>query len=402
VSGAEVTTVQAPDRRFDPAITGRGRPRVALAFGPIPSRRLGRSLGINNIPPKICSYGCVYCQVGATPSPQLEPRPIYPPEELARAVARHVERVREPIDYLTFVPDGEPTLDANLGRAIELLRPLEIPIAVISNGSLAWRQEVREALRAADWVSVKVDAADEATWRRVNRPPDVLTLATVLQGIRALTDGFPGRVVAETMLVEGMNDDIGSVTAVADFLRDAGIRTAYVSIPTRPPAEPRVHGPDEAVVARAHEILAERLPQVEYLIGYEGEAFAASGDPRADLLSISAVHPLRESAVRDLLRRSGSEWSVVQRLVDEGLLRSVEHEGLRFYVRRFHRPRWAGVDRATLLWGPATGGGREDRDLERKLDQDALGARPAAAPPPRSRPALSAGVEDRRRGLPGV
>jgi wyosine [tRNA(Phe)-imidazoG37] synthetase (radical SAM superfamily) len=98
---------------------------------------------------------------------------MYPPERLARAVALHVQRVRargERIDYLTFVPDGEPTLDANLGREIELLRPLGIPIAVITNGSLAWRPQVRAALRGADWLSVKVDATDEPTWRRVNRP----------------------------------------------------------------------------------------------------------------------------------------------------------------------------------------------------------------------------------------
>ncbi|MEW6059717.1 MAG: radical SAM protein [Actinomycetota bacterium] len=332
--------LQRWDRRHAEAGSGGKSPGVAKAFGPIPSRRLGRSLGINNIPPKICSYDCVYCQVGKTPSTQLEPRSIYRPEELVRAVFRQVEQVRavgESIDYLTFVPDGEPTLDANLGLTIGLLRGLEIPIAVISNGSLAWRREVREALRAADWVSVKVDAAEEKAWRRLNRPPDALALDTVLDGIRALADGFPGRLVAETMLVEGINDDGGSVAAVADFLGDAGIRSSYVSIPTRPPADPRVHGPDEAAVVRAHGILAERLQHVEYLIGYEGEAFATSGDPRADLLSITAVHPLRESAVRDLLRMSGSEWDVVRQLVVEGLLRSVEYEGTHFFVRRFNR-----------------------------------------------------------------
>jgi wyosine [tRNA(Phe)-imidazoG37] synthetase (radical SAM superfamily) len=328
------------NRRYRKPTAGRKSRGVARAFGPIPSRRLGRSLGINNIPPKICSYDCVYCQVGETPSPQLEPRQIYPPRELASAVARHVERVRElggRIDHLTFVPDGEPTLDANLGRTIGLLRPLEIPIAVISNGSLAWRPEVREALRAADWVSVKVDAVEERAWRRLNQPPDALAVDTVLDGIRALADGFPGRLVAETMLVEGVNDDDRSVRAVADFLRDADIRSAYVSIPTRPPADPGVHGPDEATVVRAHGILSERLERVEYLIGYEGEAFTASGDPRADLLSITAVHPMRESAVRDLLRRSGGGWEIVRRLVDQGVLRSVEYEGTRFFVRRFRQ-----------------------------------------------------------------
>jgi hypothetical protein len=155
VEAAEASVRATDHGRLGAGQARRAGPKVALAFGPIPSRRLGRSLGINNIPPKVCSYGCVYCQVGATPSPQLEPRPIYPPEDLARAVARHVELVRargERIDHLTFAPDGEPTLDANLGRVIRLLRPLEIPIAVISNGSLTWRPEVRDALRAADWV----------------------------------------------------------------------------------------------------------------------------------------------------------------------------------------------------------------------------------------------------------
>jgi wyosine [tRNA(Phe)-imidazoG37] synthetase (radical SAM superfamily) len=319
---------------------GSGHPsRVALAFGPVPSRRLGRSLGINNVPPKVCSYGCVYCQVGATPSPQLEPRPIYPPEELAGAVARQVEQVRErgeSIDYLTFVPDGEPTLDANLGREIELLRHLEIPIAVISNGSLAWRPEVRGALRTADWVSVKVDAVREATWRRVNRPTEELALETVLEGIRDLARGFPGRLVSETMLVRGLNDDAASVRRVAGFLGDVGIAAAYLAIPTRPPAEPEVRGPTEAAVVRAHQILSGRVPAVEYLVGYEGDAFASSGDARADLLSIGAVHPLRESAVRALLDGSGSGWDVVEDLVRDGLLVPVTHAGERFYVRRFH------------------------------------------------------------------
>jgi wyosine [tRNA(Phe)-imidazoG37] synthetase (radical SAM superfamily) len=338
---------------------GAGEPSVALAFGPVPSRRLGRSLGINNIPPKVCTYGCVYCQVGATRSPQLEPRSIYPPEELVEEVIRHVELVRargEPIDHLTFVPDGEPTLDANLGREIELLRPLQIPIAVISNGSLAWRPEVRAALRMADWVSVKVDAVEEATWRRVNRPPRELALRTVLEGIRALADGFPGDLVSETMLVEGVNDTEGSVRGVAEFLHLAGIGTAYVAIPTRPPAVPGVRGPGEATLARAYRILSERVPRVEYLIGYEGDAFASTGDARADLLAITAVHPLRWSAVRELLDRGGCGWEVVDELLREGLLVCVEHGGERYFVRRFRR-----ADGAGRRVAPRSGGGRTSR-----------------------------------------
>jgi len=99
-------------------------------FGPVPSRRLGRSLGINNIPPKICSYSCVYCQLGRTLRMEIERRAFYEPEELIRAVRERVEELREGgerIDYLTFVPDGEPTLDSNLGEEIAALKDLGIP-----------------------------------------------------------------------------------------------------------------------------------------------------------------------------------------------------------------------------------------------------------------------------------
>jgi hypothetical protein len=124
-----------------------------------------------------------------------------------------------------------------------------------------------------------------------------LSLRTVLDGICALAEGFPGRLVSETMLVEDLNDTERSVRGVAEFLGIAGITTAYVAIPTRPPGEPGVRGPDEAVVARAHQILAERVPHVEYLVGYEGDASPQPATPGGPALHL-AVHPLRDSAVR--------------------------------------------------------------------------------------------------------
>jgi wyosine [tRNA(Phe)-imidazoG37] synthetase (radical SAM superfamily) len=125
-----------------------------IAFGPVPSRRLGRSLGINNIPPKVCTYSCVYCQVGKTTRMQVDRMPFYDPEAVCRDVRRQIADARrkgEAIDYLTFVPDGEPTLDVNLGNEIELLKSLGLKIAVITNGALAWRKDVRADLAKADW-----------------------------------------------------------------------------------------------------------------------------------------------------------------------------------------------------------------------------------------------------------
>jgi wyosine [tRNA(Phe)-imidazoG37] synthetase (radical SAM superfamily) len=269
---------------------------------------------------------------------KAERQEFYPPEELAHAVREQVEKVRgsgEEIDYLTFVPDGEPTLDLNLGREIELLRPLGIPIAVISNSSLIWREEVRAELMAADWVSLKVDSTREDVWRRIDRPHGSLALDTILLGLREFASAFRGRVVTETMLVRGVNDHPEHLAEVAQFLAQLGPSAAYLSAPTRPPAEDWVRPPTEENLTQAYHILNERLEKVEYLIGYEGDAFASTGDARQDLLSITAVHPMRREAVAKLLSGAKADWAVVEELLGAGLLVEARYAGNVFYVRRF-------------------------------------------------------------------
>jgi wyosine [tRNA(Phe)-imidazoG37] synthetase (radical SAM superfamily) len=316
--------------------------QTILAFGPAPSRRLGRSLGINNIPPKICSYSCIYCQVGRTVTREARPRTLFHPEEIHHAVAAQVEAARsagEEIDYLSFVPDGEPTLDENLALSIELLRPLGIKIAVISNGSLIWRDDVQSMLHKADWVSLKVDTVDESIWRRLNRPHGQLRLPDILHGIADFARRYQGELCTETMLVADVNDHQASITQVARFLANVKPRKAYLSVPTRPPAGPDVRAPDEAAINRAYQLLRRRGQDVEYLIGYEGDAFASTGNVEQDLLGITAVHPMREEAVNTLLSREKAGWEVVRQLLAEGKLKRVEFAGKRFYVRRINKPR---------------------------------------------------------------
>jgi len=307
-----------------------------ITFGPVPSRRLGRSLGINNIPPKACSYACVYCQVGQTRAPETTPRAFYSPEAILRSVTERLDtlaRRGERVDWLTFVPDGEPTLDASLGATLDLLRPLGIPLAVISNASLVWRADVRATLAKADWLSLKVDSVDPATWRRVNRPSKDLDLHAILEGILRLAADYPGTLTTETMLVAGANDSAESVGGVARFLGQLAPAVAYLAIPTRPPAEPDVRPPLEVALVRAHEIVGRRVPRVEYLIGDEGNGFVSAGPVESELLAISAVHPLREEAVRALLASARASWQDVERLVAAGVLRRVDYEGQHFYVR---------------------------------------------------------------------
>lgn len=308
-----------------------------IAFGPVPSRRLGRSLGINNIPPKVCTYSCVYCQLGRTIKMQVDRCAFYQPEEIVKDVEQKIGNAREvgeSIDYLTFVPDGEPTLDANLGHEIELLKPLGIRIAVITNASLIWREDVREDLMRADWVSLKIDSTREDIWRRINRPHRTLQFASILDGMLEFARAYRGELATETMLVKGVNDGDDYAKEVADFLAQLRPAKAYLSIPTRPPAEKWVQPPGEEVIHRAYQILSKRLDQVEYLIGYEGDAFAFTGDVEEDLLSITAVHPMRKGAVSEFLARARADWPVVHRLIAQDQLIEMEYEEKRFYMRR--------------------------------------------------------------------
>jgi wyosine [tRNA(Phe)-imidazoG37] synthetase (radical SAM superfamily) len=296
---------------------------------------LGRSLGINNIPPKVCTYSCVYCQLGRTIKMRVERRAFYEPRELFEAVRDKVESARnvgEAIDYLAFVPDGEPTLDVHLGREIELLKPLGIKIAVITNSSLLWREDVREDLMEADWVSLKVDAVRKDVWRKMDRPHGALRLTAVLDGALEFAQVFGGELATETMLAEGVNDSADHLREVASFLARLEPARAYLSIPTRPPAEEWVQAPGEETINRAYQIFAENVNKVETLIGYEGNEFAFTGDVEKDLLSITSVHPMREDAVGEFLARAGADWPVVHELVERGQLVRTEYEGKWFYI----------------------------------------------------------------------
>jgi wyosine [tRNA(Phe)-imidazoG37] synthetase (radical SAM superfamily) len=267
---------------------------------------------------------------------QTERQSFFSPEAILRAVEEKVagaQEAGEPIDYLTFVPDGEPTLDANLGREIEMLKPLGIKIAVITNASLIWRPDVQEDLKKADFVSVKVDAVEETIWRRIDRPHRSLCLEKIMEGMREFSRSYKGELATETMLVEGVNDFEENALSVADFLADLKPSRAYLSIPTRPPAED-VQPPNAASLIKTYQILSSRLGKVEYLMGYEGEDFSFLGDAEKELLAIIAVHPMSESAVRRFLDQAGAGWELAERLTGRGEILEVEYKGRKFYLRK--------------------------------------------------------------------
>lgn len=312
---------------------------VNLAFGPVPSRRLGKSLGVNNIPPKICSYSCVYCQLGRSFQMTINRSVFFDPEEVFESVKNKVEeaeRIGERIDYITFVPDGEPTLDINLGIEANLIKQLGKPIAIITNASLIYLESVRKDLMVFDLVSVKVDAVSKELWQKVDRAYGTLGLEKILEGIRTFSNDFRGTLISETVLVDGVDygNEFERIAAYLSTLPN--LKTAYISIPTRPPAEVWALPPKEEMINEAFQVFESMLDgRVEYLIGYEGDAFAHSGDIEKDILSITAVHPMREDAVQKLVQLDKTGPDKIEALVKNGLLKRVNYRGHTFYVRRF-------------------------------------------------------------------
>lgn len=308
-----------------------------IIFGPVPSRRLGRSLGINNITPKFCSYSCVYCQIGKTSNVQVQRQSFYEPAVILKNTDQKLRSLKEhdvPVDYLTFVSDGEPALDVNLGRHIELLKLLGTRVAVITNASLIWQKEVQNDLCKADLVSLKIDAVSEDIWRKINNPQKTLNLGKVLQGVLDFSNQYKGELLTETMLVQDINDKAEDIENTANFIAGIKAKKSFISVPIRPPVEKWVKSPNEEVINIAYQIFKEKNINVETIIGYEGDSFAFSGDIEENLLSIASVHPIREESIRKFLIRTKTDENIIKKLLAEDKLKEVRYKDKNFYVRK--------------------------------------------------------------------
>ena len=309
-----------------------------ISFGPISSRRLGLSLGINNIVSgKVCSYSCIYCQVGNTINRSTERQTFYDPEKLVKEVGNHLEKLGKAYvpDYITFVANGEPTLDINLGKEIRLLKKYGIPVAVITNASLISHKSVQQDLMQADWVSVKIDTVDEVVWKKINRPSVRMDLEPILDGIIIFSSEYKGNLHTETMLIHGYNDDLSQLKQTAFFISGLHPKMSWLSIPTRPPALKEVMPVSETKITRAWHLFQNNNINTELLTGFEGTNTGFTGDAYNDILNITAVHPLREDTIEELLEKDKSDSSVIEALVKRGLIKSLDYNGKTYYVRSY-------------------------------------------------------------------
>ena len=289
-------------------------------YGPVPSRRLGQSLGVSPIPAKTCSYTCIYCQLGRTTNLTSARNSFYPREDI---LAEILEKGKDSnFDYVTFVGDGEPTLCKDLGWLIEETKKnLRVPTAVITNGSLLFREDVRSDLKHADVIMPTLDAANEKTFRAINRPHRTITFDTMLQGLIDFRHEYSGQMWLEVMLVKGVNDSEEELLSISRAVDAVKPDRAYIVTPIRPPAESWVEPPAPETIIMAQELIGKAIP----IVGPESGQFGSTdlSDARQAILEIGSRHPLRQDQATEIEGEFGVSGIVDQMLRDGELIRTV-------------------------------------------------------------------------------
>ena len=250
-------------------------------FGPVPSRRLGRSLGIDVIPPKTCSYDCVYCESGPTTHLTTRRQAFVEPARVIRDLMAYFEEHPGGAEVLTFSSAGEPTLYEPLGELIREIkrRFRSLPLVVLTNGSLLWEAEVREALLPADRVVPSLDAVTEKVFRDVNRPHPLLELSRVLEGLQAFRRDYRGQFHLEVMLVAGVNDErdeLRKVRSLIDLLHPDRVELNTV---VRPPAQPGSRGLSSAEMEAVRPLFPADTTEI---IGLFKGGYGSNRDPQMD------------------------------------------------------------------------------------------------------------------------
>ncbi len=302
----------------------------AHVYGPVPSRRLGFSLGIDIIPPKTCSFDCIYCQLGRTKKKTVLRQVFFSSQEILQSIRAALRSGRR-IDFITFSGSGEPTLNRLIRKLIREIKKLTpIPVAVLTNSSLLSQKAVRKSLIEADVVIPSLDAATARTFRKVNRPEPSLKIEAIIEGLENFRREFKGQVWLEVMLVKGINDSPADIEALKRAI--ARIKPDRVQLNTvvRPPAEMwarPLSRPDLKAIR-------ERLGgQTEVVADFRKKPQSeAASSLKKDVLSLVARRP---ATVKDIAAALGSKETEVGRqlrgLLRAGKIRIIRHKGRNFY-----------------------------------------------------------------------
>lgn len=298
-------------------------------FGPVPSRRMGISLGVSPIPERTCSYSCIYCQLGRTKHMQSERRLFFPVQDILDEFIHYQKNLQRP-DFVSIVGEGEPTLYEGLKDLIaELKKVTDIPVAVITNGSLLDKQEVQEALFQADIVLPSMDACDEKTFRKINRPHFSVKYEDTRRGLIEFSHKFSGQLWLEIMLLAGINDDDASLDKFASELKKIKYDRVYVNTPVRPPAESFAECPSKEQVRKA----VEKLSAISIDMLSSGNFYSEAEDDYEAIKSICKRHPMNSFELETFLasRNIKDVDAYKKRLENDPAFNCINYKGIISY-----------------------------------------------------------------------
>lgn len=303
---------------------------MAHVFGPVPSRRLGLSLGVDPVVPKTCTMDCVYCELGPTTERTVCRAPYVDVDEILSELAERLEE-RPRIDFITLSGSGEPTLNSDLDHLIEGIRHLtDLPVAVLTNGSLMTDSAVCEAIGGADVVAPSLDAATQAAFEAVNRPDPSLDVRKIAEAIAAFKKRFGGKLWLETLFVAGLNDGSGELRVLTEAIHAIEPDRVHVNTIVRPPTDPDVKPVDSE---RLREIARKLGPHAEVIAGATERVQKMIDRGSEDLVVAMAAR--RPVTVADVARAIGTSQAdaakLVSALTEKKVLELVRHGGKLYY-----------------------------------------------------------------------
>lgn len=299
--------------------------QTSYTYGPVPSRRLGLSLGVDIVPPKICTLDCVYCQLGRTTQSSIARGDFV---EINAVLAEIEGKLRAGLktDYITLGGSGEPTLNSRLGDLIDGIRRLtDVPIAVLTNGTLFYREDVRAECAKADVVAPSLDAGDAATFEAVNRPNRDITLEKLVCGLERFRDEFSGQIWLEVFLIAGMNTDADQIERIKGLIERIRPDKVHLNTAVRPPAEHEVRPVSREVLDK----IAQQIGGHCEVIGEAPSGLSERHEMRAegDVVSVLKRRPCSLEDICSGLGMSRNEAvKHVARLLEKGIATS-ERQG---------------------------------------------------------------------------
>jgi wyosine [tRNA(Phe)-imidazoG37] synthetase (radical SAM superfamily) len=304
-------------------------------YGPVPSRRLGRSLGIDLVPFKTCTYDCIYCQLGPTTNKTLERREYVTIADIQGELERELAD-SDAFDYISLAGSGEPTLNSGIGNLIVSIKNMtNRPIAVLTNGALLWMSEVQDALMAADVVLPSLDAGDKFLFQFINRPHKGISFEHMLDGLSSFADRFKGEIWLEVFLLAGITGIKNEVEKISSLIRKIKLKRIQLNTVSRPPAKEFA----KPLLSRQMQYLAGmfvgKVEIVKEMRQVNWELCQNSRPTKSEILSMISRRPCTST---DITRGLGLHMNQVVKCLDE-LMNDSKVTTIRMNEKTFYIPK---------------------------------------------------------------